>query len=98
MTLNAIYSITDSSLLQIDLNSLYGWSLDNPLSFNIKKCVVLHFKANPNETINYSINSIDLTNITKHRGLGVIFFNNLSWTDHIESTVAKVTCSTLSNF
>ena len=41
----AIHCITDSNQLQNDLNSLYGWSLDNDLSFSIKKCVVLKSSA-----------------------------------------------------
>jgi len=56
-----------------DLNSLHGWSLDNLLSFSIKKCVVLHFKANSSMTTNYSINGVELTNITKYRDLGIKF-------------------------
>jgi len=65
-------SINDPSLLQIDLNSLY-----NHLSFSIKMCVVLHFKAN-NSTINvtsYLINDIELyvSNVTEHRDLGIVF-------------------------
>jgi len=85
-----IYSITDCKLLQSNLNSLHGWSLDNLLSFSIKKCVVLHFKANSGMIANYSINGVELTNVTKYCDLGVIFSsNNLSWADHIEAIVTK---------
>ena len=85
----AIYSINDSNLLQSDLNSLYGWSVDNLLSFSIKKYVVLHFKCNFNVTTDYSINGTVLTNVTKHRDLGIVFSSNLSWADRIEAIVAK---------
>jgi len=68
-----ICSITDSTQFQSDLSSLYGWSLDNRLFFSIKKCVVLHFKANSTVTSNYFINGTELTNVTKHRDLGVFF-------------------------
>ena len=40
-------------------------------------------------TSNYFINGTELTNVTKHRDLGVIFSSNLLWADHIESLVAK---------
>ena len=56
--LQAIYSITDSNLLQSDLNSLYGWSVDNLLSFSIKKCIVLRFKCNFNIATDYSIETL----------------------------------------
>jgi len=63
--------------------------MDNLFSFSIKKCVVLHFKVNSSMTKNYSINGVELTNVTKYRDLGIIFSNNLSWADHIEAIVAK---------
>ena len=81
--------ITDSTQLQSDLSSLYGWSLNNHLFFIIKKCVALHFKANSTVTSNYFINGTELTSVTKHCDLGVILSNNLLWADHIESLVAK---------
>ena len=98
----AIHSITDSNLLQSDLNSLYEWSLDNHLSFSIKKCVILHFKTTSHVT-NYFINGIELYNATEHRDPGIVFSDNLTWSSHIDSTVAKayktfgLLCSTLKN-
>ena len=92
--LKAIHCITDSNQLQNDLNSLYGWSLDNDLSFSIKKCVVLHFKVTLHDT-NYFINGVQLSNVTEHRDLGIVFSKNLSWASHIDSTVAKAYISPL---
>jgi len=37
-----------------------------------------------------SINGTVLTNVTKHRDLGIVFSSNLSWADHIEAILAKV--------
>jgi len=37
----------------------------------------------------YFINGTELTSVTKHRDLGVIFSSNLLWADHIELLVAK---------
>ena len=84
----AIHCITDSNQLQNDLNSLYGWSLDNDLSFSIKKCVVLRFKVTLHDT-NYFINGVHLSNVTEHHDVGIVFSKNLSWASHIDSTVAK---------
>ena len=81
----SIYSFTDSNHypLQSDINSLYGWSLDNLLSSSIKKRVVLHFKAN-----SQIIPSME-QNLQVLQNTGIIFSNNLSWVDHIESIVAN---------
>ena len=37
----AIHNLQDSQSLQLDVDSLFQWSLENKLSFNINKCVVV---------------------------------------------------------
>ena len=87
----AICNSNDSLGLQLDIDSLFQWSLDNKLSFNINKCTVLQYKpsTNTNFDTSYHINYRDLSKVTKHRDLGIIFTENLSWHSHHEAIVAK---------
>ena len=44
----AIHNFYDSQSLQFEIDSLFQWSIDNNLFFNINKCVVLKFKPSIN--------------------------------------------------
>jgi len=57
--------------------------------FQYQEMCRITFKCNFNVTTDYSINGTVLTNVTKHRDLGIVFSSNLSWVDHIEAIVAK---------
>ena len=35
------------------------------------------------------INGIELSNVTEHHDLGIVFSDNLTWFSHVDSTVAK---------
>ena len=87
----AICNSNDSLSLQFDIDSLFQWSLDNKLSFNINKCTVLQYKpsTNTNFDTSYHINHRELSKVTKYRDLGIIFTENLSWHSHYEAIVAK---------
>ena len=89
----AIHNFQDSQSLQLDVDSLFQWSLENKLSFNINKCVVAQFKPsiNANFDMSYRIDNRELSKVTEHRDLGVIFTENLSWHSHYEAIV----CNTL---
>ena len=39
-----IHNFQDSQSLQLNVDSLFQWSLENKLSFNINKCVVVQLK------------------------------------------------------
>ena len=80
----------DSTHLQQDLNSLFQWSINNRLSFNISKCVVLQCMPSLNLANNlYYINNCELAKVEKHKDLGIIFTTNLSWYSHYEAITAK---------
>jgi len=80
----------DSTHLQQDLNSLFQWSINNRLSFNISKCVVLQRMPSLNLANNfYYINKCELAKVVKHKDLGIIFTTNLSWYSHYEAITAK---------
>ena len=86
-----IHNFQDSQSLQLDIDSLLQWSLDNKLFFNINKCVVLQFKPsiNANFDTSYHIDNRELSKVTEHCDLGVIFTENLSWYSHYEAIVAN---------
>ena len=57
-----IYNTTDINLLQQDLDSLFQWSIDNHLSINSVKCILLKFKSRSNhhDVSTYSINNLTI--------------------------------------
>ena len=87
----AIHNIQDSQSLQLNVDSLFQWSLDSKLSFNINKCVVLQFKPsfNANFDTSYHIDNRELSKVTEHRNLCRCHFHNSSWHFHYEAIVAK---------
>ena len=54
-----IRNILDTTLLQSDLESVFKWSIENQLLFNINKCTVLPFKSKSSSDANCYCNSID---------------------------------------
>ena len=51
----AITILKDINLLQEDITSLFGWSMDSDLNFNLKKFVQLLFKCNFSTTCTMDI-------------------------------------------
>ena len=85
-------SRSSSATLQSDLNSLFQWSEDWKMSFNISKCQVLHMsrKRTPSHThTNYHLGGQDLQVAIATKDLGVTVSNNLSWSTHISQMCAK---------
>ena len=89
----AIHNFQDSQSLQLDVDSLFQWTLESKLSFNISKCVVVQFKPsiNANFDTSYCIDNRELSKVREHHDLGVIFTENLSRHSHYEAIV----CNTL---
>jgi len=106
-TLNVIYqffSHSDSIHLQQDLDSLFGWSTENLLSFKLSKCVVLQCLSSsmsPNTV--YNLNNSELSVVSQHKDLGILFTANLAWNSHYEAITTKalksigLICRTFSN-
>ena len=83
-----ILSLVDQSCVQNDLDKLTQWSNDWLLSFNSKKCKVMHFgKKNP--CFQYYMNGDLIDTVSEEKDLGVLFTENLSFSKHISNAAAK---------
>jgi hypothetical protein len=87
-----IYSHTmNSKVLQNDLLSLFEWSAEWQLHFNISKCKVMHVGRN-NPLNTYCVDSNIYNNLSfvdSERDLGVIFDSHLNFDVHIHACINK---------
>ena len=72
--------------LQQDINSIYQWSQENLMSFNLTKCksMLLINKRKilyPTMTLNHQ----PLENVQQYNYLGVILSYNLCWSHHVQA-------------
>ena len=74
--LKHIHTVTDRNALQADINSLFSWSRDSNLNFNLKKCVHLSFKHNI-DTV-YTLSDITIPCNMCHKDLGIILSSDLN--------------------
>jgi len=75
----------DIECLQEDINSLFNWTINNLLSFNLSKFVFMsyHHKFNPS----YNVNGHSIDESPSCKDLGIIFTN---WQAHYEMITSKV--------
>lgn len=89
-----ISSPVDCQDLQDDINNIYAWSLENSLSFNINKCVILTFSRRLNPiSWNYTMNNCQLNRVTEIMDLGIFFDEHLDFGSHIINIVDRATKS-----
>ncbi len=74
--------------LQADLDNAFKWTQKWLLSFNISKCIVMHYGSNNNRS-QYLINGKKLTISDTERDLGVIFNTNLKWKNQVITATNK---------
>ncbi|CAG9814258.1 unnamed protein product [Phaedon cochleariae] len=86
----SISTLTDSQLLQRDINNLQNYCVTNYLSLNVKKCHYIRFSRLPIE-INflYNIDNKSLSKVEVLKDLGVMIDSKLTFEAHIEKTVKK---------
>ncbi|CAC5382530.1 unnamed protein product [Mytilus coruscus] len=84
-----IYAPTaKSDVIQGDLDALYTWSDLWDMKFNVDKCKMMH---NGRESSNhvYNMNDTELREVNEEKNLGVLFQNNLKFSQHISSKANK---------
>jgi hypothetical protein len=81
---------TDSDIqqLQVDIDTLYGWSTKWQLPFNEGKCKLLHYGRN-NPKTQYTIGESEISSTVQEKDLGVVFDPTLTFSEHHDKAVAK---------
>lgn len=75
-------------LIQDDLNALYSWSNIWDMKFNVDKCKTVHYGRNNPQHV-YTMNNIDLQEVNEEKDLGIIFQNDLKFSQHISGKINK---------
>ena len=78
--------------LHVELSKLYTWLLANKLTLNISKThfMVFHRAKHKKYKIIIEINNIPIEQVRHTKFLGVIFDDNLDWSNHISYINTKI--------
>ena len=80
----------DTTIMQLDLNTLYEWSKTWLLKFHPDKCVTLRISLqNENEKHTYYLGDDELSNVEETKDLGVIVDCKLKFVKQISTKVNK---------
>ena len=94
---NEIKSEEDVEELQKDLDKLYDWTQYSLLKFHPQKCVVMRIMSKYKEVepkAYYNMDETKLRVVNAENDLGIIFDNELSFKEHINSKVKKANALT----
>ena len=86
---------SDSASLQRDIDSILNWATKNRLSFNDKKCQVLHLGFN-NSKFSYFLGSTRLSQCSEVKDLGIIVDSNLKF--HSQALAASAKARRVGNY
>ena len=77
--------------LQRKIDRLYDWSQYSLLKFYPKKCKVMQIRSTKGKTTvnNYNLSDSKITQVSSIKDLGVTFFEDLSFEEHINEKVNK---------
>ena len=77
--------------MQLELSKLYNWLLAYKLTMNISKTqfMVFHRAKHKNYKLNIEINKVVIEQVKHIKLLGIIFDDNLDWSNHISSINSK---------
>ena len=77
--------------IQLELKKLYDWLLANKLTLNIAKTLfmILH-RVRQKHMMNIKINKAQIEQTKHTQFLGVIFYDNLDWSNHISYINRKI--------
>jgi hypothetical protein len=85
---------SDLLTLQIDLNNIGIWCLNNGMALNIAKCTVMDVTLSYAALhYDYVINNLSLPYVKSVTTLGIFITQNLSWnmqTEYVKSKCAKI--------
>ena len=93
-----IHTITDSYILQHDIDYMLNWASLNKMNFHPNKCKVLqvslrHFNyfstALPFSTFFYTLGECILDFVSSEKDLGVSVTKNLNWSEHCSNIYTK---------
>lgn len=85
-----INSVVDCEHLQINLNHINTWCIENNLFLNVNKCNVMSYSRKQSTyEFDYKIESTPLNRPNNVKDLGVVFDPKLTFVDHINSTVTS---------
>ena len=78
--------------MQLELSKLYNWLLVNKLTLNISKThfMVFHRAKHTNYKLIIEINKVVIEQVKHTKNLGIIFDDNLDWSDHISYINSKI--------
>ena len=80
-----VNNLTDTGVLQQDLNKLQQWEVEWDMEFNPGKCTVLQVtRSRAPFPSQYTLHGQVLETVPSAKYLGVNFSKNLSWNNHIQ--------------
>lgn len=83
-----IKSITDSSLLQSNLDAITDWSVKWNMKYNVSKCAHLRFGTNIVDQT-YTLNGISIPATPTFRDVGILLSSDLTFTSHLHHVISK---------
>jgi hypothetical protein len=94
--LGTIQSGADISVIQSDLDKLSDWASSSGMTFNVKKCKIMKIGKCPDivtEQVSFTMRDNlgvrrVLEEVAEERDLGVVWQNNLKWSEHINRACA----------
>lgn len=85
-----INSLTDCENLQMDIDTLSVWSMENKLDFNISKCAVMTIIRKQNFLdFSYQLNMQQINRVNSFKDLGIIFSSDFKFHNHIEYLIKQ---------
>ena len=75
--------------LQLKVNRITKWIKDSGLKINAKKTEFVLFHARKTATASIFVEETNITSKSTMTILGIIFDENLTWSEHIESAILK---------
>jgi len=73
----------------LDLNEILNWFTKKGIKLNVSKTKHLRITFKNVNLKKYTINNVEIETVDRHKHLGVIIDNKLSFNEHIESLVNK---------